>query len=81
METVSVSVKKTSKIVVTSQKVDQSGFMAEVITSIQEESFDWLDGPIMRPGAPNGVPPSAQNLEKLFLPNAEKLVKVVREGF
>jgi pyruvate/2-oxoglutarate/acetoin dehydrogenase E1 component len=80
-ETISESVRKTGKVVVTSQEVEQSGFMCEVITSIQEECFDWLDAPIKRLGAPNGIPPSAQNLEKLFLPDAEKLVKVIKEKY
>ena len=81
METVSASVKKTSKAIVTAQEVEQSGFMAEVMASIQEECFDWLDAPVRRLGAPNGIPPSAANLEKLFLPDADKLVKAVMEGF
>ena len=79
METISASVKKTGRAVVTSQEVEQSGFMSEVITSIQESVFDWLDGPIMRLGAPNGIPPSAPNLEKLFLPDADKLVGIIKE--
>ena len=79
METVSGSVKKTGKAIVTSQEVEQSGFMCEVITSMQEQCFDWLDAPIQRLGAPNGIPPSAQNLEKLFLSDAEKLVKLIKE--
>ena len=71
IETIAASVKKTGKAVVTAQEVAQSGFMSEIITQIQESVFDWLDAPIQRLGAPNGIPPSAQNLEKLFLPDAE----------
>ena len=81
METVSESVKKTGRVIVTSQEVEQSGFMCEVITSVQEQFFDWLDGPAQRLGAPNGIPPSAANLERLFLPDAEKLLEVVRENY
>jgi 2-oxoisovalerate dehydrogenase E1 component len=81
IETISASVKKTGKAVVTSQEVEQSGFMSEVITQIQESVFDWLDAPIQRLGAPNGIPPSAQNLEKLFLPDAGKLVKIIKEKY
>jgi 2-oxoisovalerate dehydrogenase E1 component len=80
-ETINESVKKTGKAIVTSQEVSQSGFICEVITSVQEQCFDWLDAPLQRLGAPNGIPPSAQNLEKLFLPDAEKLVKVIKENF
>lgn len=81
METISESVKKTGKAIVTSQAVEQSGFASEIITCIQEECFDWLDAPIQRLGAPNCIPPSAQNLEKLFLPDAGKLANIIREKF
>ena len=81
IDTIADSVKKTNQVVVTAQEVAQSGFMSEIITQIQEVAFDWLDGPIQRLGAPNGIPPSAQNLEKLFLPDAEKLVRVIKEKY
>ena len=81
IDTITASVKKTGKAVVTSQEVEQSGFMSEIITQIQESCFDWLDAPIQRLGAPNGIPPSAQNLEKLFLPDAEKLVRIIKEKY
>ena len=81
IDTIAASVKKTGKAVVTSQEVTQSGFMSEVVTQIQKNVFDYLDGPIQRLGAPNGIPPSAQNLEKLFLPDSEKLIEVVKNNF
>lgn len=81
IDTIAYSVKKTGKVVVTSQEVIQGGFCAEIITQIQENCFDWLDAPILRLGAPNGIPPSAQNLEKLFLPDAKKLVDLIKNNF
>jgi len=75
------TVKKTNKVIVTSQEVSQGAFVGEIITQIQENAFDWLDAPIMRLGAINSIPPSAQNLEKLFLPDAEKLVRAIKENF
>lgn len=79
MDTILESVKKTGRVVVTSQEVTQSGFSSEIITRIQEKAFDYLDAPVLRLGAPNGIPPSAQNLEKLFLPDALKLVKTIKK--
>jgi len=81
VDTIVDSVKKTGKVIVTSQEVSQSGFMAEIITLIQEHAFDWLDAPIQRLGALDGIPPSAQNLESLFLPDAEKLVRVIKQKY
>ena len=63
METIVNSVKKTGRVIVTSQEVTQSGFASEIATQIQERVFDYLDAPILRLSAPNGIPPSAQNLE------------------
>ena len=81
IDTITSSVKKTGKVIVTSQEVEQSSFMSEIITRIQQSCFDWLDAPIQRLGAPNGIPPSAENLEKLFLPDAEKLVRIIKEKY
>ncbi len=81
IETIVSSVKKTGKAVVTAQEVEQGGFMSEVIAQIQENTFDWLDAPIQRLGAPNGIPPSAQNLETLFLPDSEKLARLIKEKY
>ena len=65
----------------TSQEVTQGSFVAEIITQIQETAFDHLDAPILRLCAPNGIPPSANNLEKLFLPDAEKIVRIIKNNF
>jgi 2-oxoisovalerate dehydrogenase E1 component len=81
IDTIRASVKKTGNVIVTSQEVEQGSFMSEIIAQIQESCFDWLDAPIQRLGAPNGIPPSAENLEKLFLPDAEKLVRIIKEKY
>lgn len=81
METILQSIKKTGKVVVTSQEVTRSGYASEISALIQEQAFDWLDAPILRLGAPDSIPPSAQNLEKLFLPDAEKLIKLIKKIF
>ena len=81
IDTIISSIKKTGKVIITSQEVTQGSFMSEIITCIQESVFDWLDAPIQRFGAPNCIPPSAQNLEKLFLPDTEKLVRIIKENY
>jgi len=81
IDTIINSVKKTNRVIVASQEVAQGSFAAEIVTQIQEKVFDYLDNPVIRYCAPNGIPPSANNLEKLFLPGAEKLIETVREIF
>jgi len=81
IDTIINSVKKTGRVVVTAQEVEQGGFMTEIVARIQEKAFDWLDAPIQRLGAPNSIPPSARNLEKIFLPDSEKLIDIIKKNF
>jgi pyruvate/2-oxoglutarate/acetoin dehydrogenase E1 component len=81
IDTITSSVKKTGRAVVLSQAVSQGSYAADVASQIQEMAFDYLDAPVLRLGAPNGVPPTAQSLEKEFLPNAEKLIRVIKRLF
>ena len=70
LETVLASVRKTGRCVVASQAVLGGSFVNEVVARIQEQAFDFLDAPIARIGATNGISPQAQGLEQAFLPNA-----------
>lgn len=79
IETIVKSVKKTERIVVVSQEINNSSYAAKITSQIQEFAFDYLDSPVLRLGAPNSIPPTAQCLEKLFLPDAEKLVKIIKK--
>lgn len=81
IDTILNSIKKTGKTIVTAQEVAQCGFITEIVTQIQEKAFDWLDAPILRLGAPFGIPPSAENLEKLYLPDAQKLVNIIEDNY
>jgi 2-oxoisovalerate dehydrogenase E1 component len=69
LEAVLASVRKTGRCVVASQAVLGGSFVNEVVARIQEEAFDFLDAPIARIGATNGISPQAQGLEQAFLPN------------
>ena len=64
------SVRKTGRCVVASQAVLVGSFVNEIVARIQAEAFDYLDGPVGRIGAQNGISPQAESLEKAFLPNA-----------
>jgi 2-oxoisovalerate dehydrogenase E1 component len=77
METVLASVRKTGRCVVASQAVLIGSFVNEIVARIQAEAFDYLDGPVGRIGAANGISPQAEGLEKAFLPNAGDVVRAV----
>ena len=54
-ETILASVQKTGRCVVVSQTVTIGSFMGEIVSTIQENAFDYLDAPIMRVGAKDGI--------------------------
>jgi len=81
IEAIVNSVKKTNKAVIFSQPVDQGSFSSYIAGKIMENAFDYLDAPVYCISSPNSVPPTAQSLEKEFLPNAQRLVREVKERF
>jgi 2-oxoisovalerate dehydrogenase E1 component len=78
VETVLQSVQKTGRCVVVSQCVTIGSYMGEVISTIQEKVFDYLDAPIQRVGAKNGIAPQSHVLEAVFLPKADDIVAAAR---
>ena len=77
METVLASVRKTGRCVVASQAVLMGSFVNEVVARIQLEAFDYLDAPVGRIGAANGISPQAESLERAFLPDANSIFEAV----
>jgi 2-oxoisovalerate dehydrogenase E1 component len=79
VETIVESVKKTGRCLVASQAIQIGSFAGEVIAEIMEKAFDYLDAPVARIGARNGIAPQSHILEKAFLPDAENIAAAVRE--
>jgi 2-oxoisovalerate dehydrogenase E1 component len=77
METVLASVRRTGRCVVASQAILVGSFVNEIVARIQLEAFDFLDGPVGRIGAANGISPQAESLERAFLPNPGDVVRAV----
>jgi 2-oxoisovalerate dehydrogenase E1 component len=78
LETVLASVRKTGRCVVVSHCVSIGSYMGEVAATIQEKAFDYLDGPVMRVGAKNGIAPQSHVLEAVFLPTADDIVAAAK---
>ncbi len=78
MEAVFRSVRKTGHCVVASQCVHIGSFTAEIAARIQEEVFDYLDAPVLRVDAKDGIAPQSHILEAVFLPNAKDIVSAAR---
>jgi len=75
IETIVRSVKKTGRLIVTSQSCTTGSYTGEVCSQVQEKAFDYLDAPIVRVGAVDAVSPQSYVLECAYLPNAQKVVE------
>jgi 2-oxoisovalerate dehydrogenase E1 component beta subunit len=54
------------------------GFAGELTATINEEAFEFLDGPIRRVTAPDTPVPFSPPLEAHYLPNAEDVSTAAR---
>lgn len=73
------SFKKTNRCVVVEEAWALYGVGAEVAARVQEEAFDWMDAPIKRVSTEDVPLPYSRDLEQSALPNAQKVVKAVKE--
>jgi pyruvate dehydrogenase E1 component beta subunit len=78
-ETVCASVRKTSRAVVLEDDWLTYGIGAEIAATVQEGAFDYLDAPVRRVAAAEVPLPYAKPLERVALPDAAALTKVIHE--
>ena len=78
IDTVIRSVQKTGRCIVASAAVHIGSFTGEVASTVQELAFDYLDAPIVRVGAKNGIAPQSHVLEQAFLPSVDDLLAAAR---
>ncbi len=72
------TVKKTNKLLVVHEDTRTGGLAGEIAARINEQAFEWLDGPIMRVTAHDVPIPYAPTLEDYVLPQTEDVVKAAR---
>jgi 2-oxoisovalerate dehydrogenase E1 component len=78
IETVIRSVQKTGRCVVASAAVHIGSFTGEIASTVQQMAFDYLDAPVLRVGAKNGIAPQSHVLEQAFLPSVDDLLAAAR---
>ena len=78
-ETICRSARKTGRAVVLEDDWLTYGVGAEIAATIQEGAFDYLDAPVRRVAAAEVPLPYAKSLEKIALPDAGDLTKVINE--
>ena len=71
------SVAKTGRCVIVHEGHLYAGVGAEIAARIQEACFDWLAAPILRVTNREIPQPYATNLEKLVMPNPQRIVDAV----
>ncbi|HMG82473.1 MAG TPA: pyruvate dehydrogenase complex E1 component subunit beta [Ferruginibacter sp.] len=77
--TILQSVKKTNRLVIVEEQWPFASVSSEITYRIQKEGFDYLDAPIRRVTSADAPMHYAPNLVAAYLPNVDKVVRVVKE--
>jgi acetoin:2,6-dichlorophenolindophenol oxidoreductase subunit beta len=80
MQTILREVKKTGRLFTVEENPRLCGWGAEIASIVADESFDDLDGPIVRITTPHVPLPAAQTQEDFAMPSAERIVETVRRS-
>ena len=78
-ETIFTSVKKTSKLIVLHEDIQTGGIGGEIVATICENCFEYLDGPPVRITAPDTPVPQAPTMEDFYLPNVQDVIDCARK--
>ena len=77
-EAIIESVKKTSKVIILHEATRTGGMAGELTAVINEEAFEYLDGPVMRVTSIDTPVPYAPPLEEFFMPQVDDVLKAAR---
>lgn len=77
--TVIESVKKTNRLVVVEEAWPLGAIATEIAFKVQKDAFDYLDAPVLRVTSADVPLPYAPTLIEAYLPNAEKVIKAVKQ--
>lgn len=78
-KTIVESIKKTNRLVVVDESWPFASISSEIAYTIQKHAFDYLDAPITRVNAADTSLGYAPTLVQEYMPNAEKVIKAVKE--
>jgi pyruvate/2-oxoglutarate/acetoin dehydrogenase E1 component len=71
------AVSRTGKLIVLHEDTRTAGFGAEIAATVGEESFQYLDAPVVRVAAPDTPVPFSPPLEKAFIPQVDDVVQAI----
>jgi 2-oxoisovalerate dehydrogenase E1 component len=72
------SVKKTGRIIMSSDAVDRNSFLHTVASNLSQVAFDYLDGPPVVVGSRNWITPAFE-MEDSFFPQKEWILDAIHE--
>ncbi len=78
IDTIVESVKKTGRFVIVEESPKQGGVGAEIGMQIAERIPDYLLAPITRVAAPNTPPPFSPPMEKMYVPQPDRIADAAR---
>jgi 2-oxoisovalerate dehydrogenase E1 component len=78
MDPIVDSVKKTGKILLSSDACERGSYLHTVASNINQITFDYLDGPPVVLGSRNWITPSAE-MENLFFPQKQWILDAIHE--
>ena len=73
------SVKKTGRFVGLTESYENTSFINEVMSQVNDLAFDWLDAPMVRVAAANVPVPRAEVLEDQAIPNVQRILAACRK--
>lgn len=79
VETIVDSVRKTNRLIVADEATPAASAASEIITSVVEVAFEYLDSYPVRVCALNAPTPFSPTLEQTVLPDAQRIVDAVHE--
>jgi len=80
INTIVNSVKKTGRLVCVTEAYENTSFINEVMAQVNEQAFDYLDGPMIRVAAANVPVPRAEILEDMAIPNTSRIMAACRKA-
>jgi 2-oxoisovalerate dehydrogenase E1 component len=72
------SVKKTGRLLLTSDAAERGSFLHTVASNVQTLAFDHLDAPVAVVGSRNWITPAAE-MEQLYFPQVDWLIDTIHE--
>ncbi len=78
LDLVEASVRKTGRVVVAGEAPRHGGVVSEVAAAIQENVFDYLDGPIVRVGGRHSPIPHSPALFETLIPQVTDIERAIR---